>query len=666
MSTAHKLPDQPSVVPASGSSFTPRAVAIGIFATAILAVGTQLAELWIHGTQVSQSTPPINSFFVWIVIVVLLNTILRGIRRTLALSRGELLLIYAMLIVSGGVAGIGLTHFIPGLITAPIYYGTPDQPWTALVEGLTPKSEWFAPHNEQVIRYLYEGMPPTWTVPWEPWVKPLTSWTFFGLLLAWCTVCICVLLRQQWVENEKLIFPLNYVPLAMTDASGGEAPSAFHPFFRNRLMWIGFAIPTILHLFNSLHQIWPNIPEMRIRDVRIDAGLSARPWNAMRPLSVWFYPMAVGLSYLLSRDISFSLWFFYFVGKAEAVLGSAMGLSGGGGGASLAGFPFMEEQSSGALLMLTLGSLWVARKHLANLWKMATSGQIRTKSDLLTPAVAVWGLVVGLALIVVWWQLAGMSPKASLLYFGLFFLYAIGLTRLVCEGGTVWIGTPLDPRQVVRNALGVSGLSPRDWTMMGYMRFLTMDWRCLMMPNVMSALKFVETDELKPRGLISAMMLGITTTTVISFITVIYMAYTTPGGGIGLSTWRYIGVPQEPFQITGQFLMNKGGPVPMKIAFMGIGALMMGGLQAMRTRFLWWPLHPLGYPMAGTFAMRNMWFSTLIAWAIKSVILRYGGIPTYEKTRPFFLGLILGDLVNIGLWLVIEAFTGVQDHFLYP
>ncbi len=89
-------------------------------------------------------------------------------------------------------------------------------------------------------------------------------------------------------------------------------------------------------------------------------------------------------------------------------------------------------------------------------------------------------------------------------------------------------------------------------------------------------------------------------------------------------------------------------------------------LTWLRQRFLWWPLHPLGYPMASTFAMRNMWFSVLVAWAAKSLVLRYGGVPVYERSRPFFLGLILGDFFNIAFWLVVEAFTGVQDHFLYP
>ncbi len=649
----------------SQPSLTPRAVALGLLATATVAVGTQFAELWIHGTQVSQSTPPINSFFVWVVVVVLLNTVFAAVRRAWALHQGELLLIYSMLVVSGGVAGIGFTHFVPPLLGAPIYYGTPDQPWSALLEPYIPTSPWFAPRDEAVVRYLFEGMPPTWSVPWGPWIAPLLSWTLLGAILAWLSICVSVLLRRQWVEHEKLIFPLNYVPLAMTDPAEGALPTALHPFFRNKLMWLGFAVPTVLHAFNSLHQYWPALPEMKIREVPLDAGLAARPWNAARPIWLWFYPMAVGLSYLLSRDISFGLWVWYFIGKAEAVLGAAAGLSGGSQ-SGWAGFPFLEEQCTGALLMLAVGSLWSARKHLGALLRQALGDSGDGSEEALRPAVAVWGLLAGLALLAAWWQLAGMSVLATAGYFGLWLLMSLGLTRLVCEGGTVWIGTPMDPRMLLRYTIGVPALSPRDWTMMGYMRLLTMDWRCLLMPNAMSSLKLAETGELRPRGLVPAMMLGAIVSIVVSFITIIAMSYATPGGGIGLSTWRYVGVCQEPFQVTGQFLTDRGGPVPLRLAFTLVGMGVMAALQVLRGRFLWWPLHPLGYPMAATFAMRNMWFSVLVAWAAKSLVLRYGGVPTYERSRPFFLGLILGDFFNIALWLVVEAFTGVQDHFLYP
>jgi hypothetical protein len=34
-----------------------------------------------------------------------------------------------------------------------------------------------------------------------------------------------------------------------------------------------------------------------------------------------------------------------------------------------------------------------------------------------------------------------------------------------------------------------------------------------------------------------------------------------------------------------------------------------------------------------------------LTWLIKLLMVRYGGLQTYVRARPFFLGLILGDAV---------------------
>ena len=84
--------------------------------------------------------------------------------------------------------------------------------------------------------------------------------------------------------------------------------------------------------------------------------------------------------------------------------------------------------------------------------------------------------------------------------------------------------------------------------------------------------------------------------------------------------------------------------------------------MAARARLVWWPLHPLGFAISTFFIMTYLWFSVMIAWAIKSVVLKYGGPSLYRTTRPFFLGLILGQISCSGLWLVIDHFTGVQGN----
>jgi hypothetical protein len=42
-------------------------------------------------------------------------------------------------------------------------------------------------------------------VPWEVWLLPLLYWLLFALALFLVMVCMMVILRRQWVENEKLL-----------------------------------------------------------------------------------------------------------------------------------------------------------------------------------------------------------------------------------------------------------------------------------------------------------------------------------------------------------------------------------------------------------------------------------------------------------------------------
>ena len=62
--------------------------------------------------------------------------------------------------------------------------------------------------------------------------------------------------------------------------------------------------------------------------------------------------------------------------------------------------------------------------------------------------------------------------------------------------------------------------------------------------------------------------------------------------------------------------------------------------------------------------MNWVWFSILLAWACKSALLKLGGAAAYARIRPFFLGLILGQVVVSGMWLVIDFFTGKTGNSL--
>ena len=85
-------------------------------------------------------------------------------------------------------------------------------------------------------------------------------------------------------------------------------------------------------------------------------------------------------------------------------------------------------------------------------------------------------------------------------------------------------------------------------------------------------------------------------------------------------------------------------------------------LMVAQHRWVWWPFHPLGFPVSGVF--RTMYFSLFVGWLLKMVTLRYGGLNLFVRMKPFFLGLILGEAVVAGTWVVIDYFTGMVGNVI--
>jgi hypothetical protein len=89
------------------------------------------------------------------------------------------------------------------------------------------------------------------------------------------------------------------------------------------------------------------------------------------------------------------------------------------------------------------------------------------------------------------------------------------------------------------------------------------------------------------------------------------------------------------------------------VAHFTIGAVFTAMLSFLRLRFAWWPLHPIGFLIVGTFPSQHLWFSIFLGWLMKLTIVRFGGARSYTACKPFFIGLIVGEGVAAGFWLIV-------------
>ncbi len=99
--------------------------------------------------------------------------------------------------------------------------------------------------------------------------------------------------------------------------------------------------------------------------------------------------------------------------------------------------------------------------------------------------------------------------------------------------------------------------------------------------------------------------------------------------------------------------------------FIGAGFSVTVLLMFMRTRFLAWQLHPLGYALSGSWSMNLLWFPLFLGWLIKWLVLKGGGLKAHRQAMPFFLGLILGEFVVGSVWMLVGLVGNLRPYVFW-
>ena len=577
------------------------------------------------------------------------NLAVRKLTRRAGLAASELLIIYSMIAVSVCVSGFGMMQFLINLLPAGPFYQTPANHYDRFLHYVPAL---LVPHDPRVIQDFFRGHATPYRADvLRDWAAPIVVWSLFLCGLCWVTLCLCALVRRQWTDGERLTFPLVYLPLEMAQGAAGNTP-----FFANRLMWAGFGLAGLLESVNYLNYFYPTFPAIQIKPYHLEPFLTTPPFSGAGTLTVAFYPFAVGIAFLLSLEVSFSCWFFYLLTKLENMAAAAMGASAGGAAHGPgAAPPFIGEQGVGAFVALALFLLWRARKPLGDAFRAAWDSQAAAQSDdpgsPLSPRAALWGGGAGMALLSAFACLIGLPLWAALAFWAVYFLFLLTATRIVVEAGAGWVFGPfyLPVHQVIFDAAGVSALPPQGLTAFGYLSWFESELRDSPMPQQLMATKLGEETGTPRRQVLWAMLIAAALSALASFWTYLHIYYEY---GAASAKVRPILQAQGPAMLNqvNHWLNNPAPPDQPALGGMAAGAIVVLLLAFLRQAFVWFPLHPIGYALAGTPSMEYMWCPFLVGWLIKSLVMRYGGIQIYRSALPFFLGLILGDYVVPTVW----------------
>lgn len=598
-----------------------------------LLFGTQfLLVTWIADSEIARSVYLIGYALMMPTVLYLL--VVRVLARWLPFERQELLLVYIVLTATLPIVGFGGIRFLmPGM--GFLSYFAPTQPqWARYVPHLAGLP---ILQDSAAIQALYQGRS---AVPWQAWIVPICFWSAYLLLLSGVWLGLAAVLHRIWIRQERLTFPVTLLPLQLTDPHDD--------LFRRRLFWIGFAVPVVFQSLLALHEWYPTVPAFQLKafDVRPQLFPSP-PWNAIPNVQIGCYPMAVGLAYFVPSSISFSCWFFWLVTKLSHVAGASVGWGAGGAGAA-ARFPFREEQAAGAWLGFAALAVWGARCQASSLLRDTTLDEQRDLKRL-GGAGALCLALCSLLLMAV-----GIQPVVAVGVVIVYVAFVLTGARVRAEAGGQWSMAPTlwTPHRVLGAVTGTLGTPERALVAGGHFDLIHVDIRGQSLPYLLEGLKMADTLGIRWRTIVTWVAIGTVTALVIGWWSSLSQFY-----ALGAATAKSNVYVLTKTQIS---MREMHGLAASRVPWdrVGVGAMGFAGgftllLAFLRARFLGFPLSPVGYVLCNTFTMNAFFVPFLVAWGIKVLVQRWGGSALYGRSLPFFIGLILGDIVTQATWTLI-------------
>ncbi len=566
-------------------------------------------------------------------------------------SRGELLLIYAAVSISLSMDRGG---YILHYLQFGSYYGDAINGFKELYAQYP---SFYVPQDEQVILQFFEGSP-SGRVPWAAWWTPLAWWSVFNMMVMFAVMCLVALFRRQWVDHERLTFPLLFLPLEITGGEGRESVTA--GFFRNPIMWVGFSAGALFNIINILHAFFPAVPGVGWYQ-QIDQGMTEGFWRHVRPLGISFGLEVWGLSFLASGEALFSGWFFYLFMKLVKVVGREAGYLG-------AGFPYYMQVSAGACVAFAGYMIWVARGYLTGLVKSLFGRPMPGDENEPIPAkLLVFGLIAS-TVIMIWMMVyAGQNITLMLVYFATLYMYVLIAARIRAEIGppVAWNHPYGFDQQTPVHLMGTRAIKGMAGTT-GTTLFYSMFWigRTIFAHSAaqyqIDGMRLADFGKVKRSSIVQIMLVGCVVGLLLTWWYHLDVGYKYGQGLIGAKTGRAgkawaLNWSRGNYQLLHRAINQPRGPEMPILGAYGAGFIFAGALTVMRAKFSSFPFHPIGFILGTLYGDSTpYWFAFLFAWTAQRITLRYGGLQLYRKAVPAFIGMAFAHIFIGGiLWRII-------------
>ncbi len=589
--------------------------------------------------------------------VLLLNGLIIR-RRRRGLSRQEVLTIYAMVAVTAAIATVGYASFVSVMVTASQYLATPENRWDVLIQPHIPT--WLQLNDPLAVRWLWEGLPEGQRIPWGAWRQPLTAWGAIAFAIYVGSFCLMCLVRRDWIEGQRLSFPLAQIPLEVAGSRGTLGSG----ILRQRIFWIGFSIAFLWGLLGLLHAYFPAVPYHNMQwPIGRQFERNVMPFGVLNRVAFNLNWGSIGIMCLLPVEVSLSLWFFHVWYYTEMVGLAALGFTGQAG-ARYAFNPgaFFSYQTGGALVGFGVFVLYQSRRSIVRAFRSWWDPSWRQHDplELIQPRYALLGLLASTLVLCLIANAAGAQVSRLLILLFMFYMTAISLTRVIAAAGTNHVECGPQIRYLVDDGLGTAGARPQTFVLFNQMDAVFMtEFKVSFMHYAANDMKIFHASRMRGTSVVLTLAAAVLLMLVLGPIGRLWAHYHTGITSLP-DTWTYDGVPRWEWGDMVDKLQSPRGPDLLGIAAMVSGGLVVSALALLQMYVSWWRLSPVGFLLQGGWGINALiWANALLGWAIVNVIYRFGGLRLYQRLRPAFFGLFVGQMVATLLGSAVRLMTGV-------
>lgn len=512
-------------------------------------------------------------------------------------------------------------------------------------------------------------------IPWGTWGPILIAWGILMALVLGGMLLVASRLGQDWIERENLPFPVAQLALGLLASEGTGPEKGQHPaLFRNVYFLGGAVLSALLLLLGGMaHYGFLHLPvtgAVTFQRLDFSSILVSPPWDILADNMLMLSPVMIGLFLLVHQDtLKGCLWVFaslmglrFAAGLAEPGLRQAVGASWHGNG-----LPYFSELATGAVVVFAAVQVWRNRASFARIHWVA------------------W-LISAIA-IVIWWYIQGLQGWGGL-FFLLFFaiwtiLAGIGMARARAEGGLPLGGTKLSGSEVSFNTGNVATYGIDNVMAFNQSFFITISMLPGLIASTMEGLYLGRYLKVSRRTLLTCVAVGFVVALGIGLLSFLVFSYAYGCQNILPFLQRMAKYPLYDTFHAGDVVFQSGTD-RIRMLAIPVGAVVMAALLVLRRRFPRFPIPPLCFLLVclGTFTFQRagqelhhlhlipinvVWGPILLAFVIKSLVLRFGGMDLYVRSRPMALGLIFGQAITMVAWNVFHGlaspemplFTGV-------